>query len=77
MGGFTGTLRSRCRLLGSFSNNDGDRNENVKKDVKMPNFLKKTQTRDDEIFFLFLNLSAVLKKSTPGKFASIRNFQRI
>ena len=38
MGGFRGTLRSRCPLLESFSNNDGDRNENVKKDVKMPNF---------------------------------------
>ena len=26
--------------------------------------------------FLFLNLSAVPKKSTPGKFAYIRHFQR-
>ena len=29
------------------------------------------------IFFLFLNLSAVPKKSTPGNFAYIRHFQRI
>ena len=28
------------------------------------------------IFFLFLNLGAVPKKSTPGKFAYIRHFQR-
>ena len=33
--------------------------------------------RDDEIFFLFLNLSAVPKKSAPGKFVYIRHFQRI
>ena len=33
---------------------------------------------DDEIFFLFLNLSAFPKKSTSGKFAYIiRHFQRI
>ena len=35
------------------------------------------KTSDDEIFFLFLNLSAVPKKSTPGIFACIRHFQRI
>ena len=29
------------------------------------------------IFFLFLNFSAVLKKSTPGKFAHIWQFQQI
>ena len=29
------------------------------------------------MLFLFLNLSAVPKKSTPGKFAYIRNFQPI
>ena len=34
-------------------------------------------TSDDELFFLFLNLSAVPKKSTPGKFPYIRNFQQI
>ena len=30
-----------------------------------------------EIFFLFLNLRAVSKKSTPRKFAHIRHFRRI
>ena len=39
--------------------------------------LWRTQTSDDEMLFLFLNLSAVPKKSTPGKFAYIRNFQPI
>ena len=34
------------------------------------------KTSDDEIFFLFLNLSAVPQKSTPGKFAYHRHFQR-
>ena len=29
------------------------------------------------MFFLFLNLRAVPKKSTPGKFAYIKHFQRI
>ena len=29
------------------------------------------------LFFLFLNLSAVLKKSTPGKFAYTCHFQQI
>ena len=29
------------------------------------------------MFFLFLNLSAVPKKSTPGKFVHIRHFQPI
>ena len=93
--------------MGSFSNDDGGGNENVKKtigllsktsslhldhafwcislpllrdhDVKIPNFyvLRRTQTSDDEIFFLFLNLSAVPKKSTPGRSAyDIRRFQR-
>ena len=33
--------------------------------------------RTDEIFFLFLNLSAVPKKQPPGKFAYISYFQRI
>ena len=32
---------------------------------------------DDEVTFLFLNLSAVPKKSTPGKFAYFRYFQQI
>ena len=31
---------------------------------------------DDEFFFLFLNLSAVPKKSTLGKFAYVWHFQR-
>ena len=29
------------------------------------------------MFFLFLNESSVLKKSTPGKFAYIKHFQEI
>ena len=33
--------------------------------------LWRTQTSDDEFFFLFLNLSAVDKKSSLGKFAYI------
>ena len=48
--------------------------------VKMPNFMfngGRAQTSDDEIFFLFLNMSAVPRKSNPGKFACIRHFQRI
>ena len=32
---------------------------------------------DDDFFFLSLNLSAVPKKSTPGKFAFITHFQGI
>ena len=36
-----------------------------------------TQTSDDESLFLFLNLSTVLKKSTPGKFAYTCHFQQI
>ena len=32
---------------------------------------------DDESLFLSLNLSAVLKKSTPGKFADTCHFQQI
>ena len=41
-------------------------------DVKMPNFTfygggGGPWTSDDKFFFLFLNLSAVLKKSTPGE----------
>ena len=31
---------------------------------------------DDKILFLFLKLSTVPKKSTPGKFAYIRHIQR-
>ena len=48
-------------------------------DVKMLNFTfyGGRKQGDDEIFFLFLNLSAVPKKSSPGKFAYIRHFQRI
>ena len=47
----------------------------------MPSFTfyggRKQATSNDELFFLFLNLSAVPKKSTPGKFPYIRNFQQI
>ena len=93
--------------VGSFSNDDGDGNENVKKaigllskttslhvhhaflyislpllhdyDVKMPSFTfyGGRKTSDDKLFFLFLNLSAVPKKSTSGKLAYISYFQRI
>ena len=80
---------------GSFSNDDGDGNEHVKKetclfrktttlhvhhaflyifslslhdyDVKKPHFTFLGE-RDDELFFLFLNLSAVRTKSTPEEF---------
>ena len=37
----------------------------------------RTQASDDESLFLSLNLSAVLKKSTPGKFAYTYHFQQI
>ena len=47
-------------------------------DMKMPNFtFYGVQTSEDEILFLFLNLSVVPKKSTPEKFAYIRHFQQI
>ena len=94
-------------LLGSFSNDDGDGNEDVKKaigllrktetlhghhaflyislpslhdyDVKMPNckFYGGRKQSDDEFLFLSLNLSVVLKKSTPGKFTYMCHFQPI
>ena len=35
------------------------------------------ETSDDESLFLYLNLSAVLKKSTSGKFAYTCHFQQI
>ena len=91
-------------LVESFSNDDGDVNENGKKaiglisktitlhvhhtflcislpslknyDVKMPNFTFYGENKsDDELFFLFLNLSPVPKKSAPGEFTYIRHFQ--
>ena len=95
------------KKIGSFSNDDGDGNEIMKKaigllsktislhvhhaflhislpllhdyDVKMPSFTfyGGRKTSDDKLFFLFLNLSAVPKKSTPGKLAYISYFQRI
>ena len=43
----------------------------------MPNFIGGPFTSDDELIFLSLNLSAVSKKSTPGKFSFIWHFQRI
>ena len=48
-------------------------------DMKMPSFTfyGGCKTSDDKLFFLFLNLSAVPKKSTPGKLAYISYFQRI
>ena len=41
--------------------------------VKMPYFtlLWRTQTSDDEIFLLFMNLHMVLRNSTPAEFAYI------
>ena len=47
-------------------------------DVKMPNCkFYGGRKSDDESLFLSLNLSAVLKKSTPGKFAYTCHFQQI
>ena len=48
-------------------------------DVKMPSFTfyGGRITSDDKLFFLFLNLSAVPKKSTPGKLAYMSYFQGI
>ena len=48
-------------------------------DVKTPSFTfyGGCKTSDDKLFFLFLNLSAVPKKSTSGKLAYISYFQRI
>ena len=48
-------------------------------DVKIPNFMfyggrKQATTKCS---FFFLNVSSVLKKSTPGKFAYIKHFQEI
>ena len=93
--------------VGSFSNDDGDGDENIKKtirllskttslhvrhtflyislpllhnyDMKMPSFTfyGGCKTSEDKLFFLSLNLSAVPKKSTPGKLTYISYFQRI
>ena len=93
-------------VVGSFSNDDGDGNQDVKKaigllrktttlhvhhaflyisspslhdyDVKMPNckFYGGRKQATTNLFFS-LNLSAVLKKSTPGKFAYTCHFQQI
>ena len=41
------------------------------------NVLRRTKTSDHDFFFLSLNLSAVPRKSTLGKFAYIRHFQGI
>ena len=45
----------------------------------MPNFIffMEYVTSDNELFFLSLNLRAVSKKSTPGKFSYIWHFPRI
>ena len=45
-------------------------------DVKMPSFTfyGGRKTSDDKLFFLFLNLNAVPKKSTLGKLAYISYF---
>ena len=39
--------------------------------------ISKTRTYDDEILFLFLNLNIFLDNSTPGKFAYIRQSERV
>ena len=48
-------------------------------EMKMPSFMfyGGRKTSNHKLFFLFLNLSAVPKKSTPGKLAYISYFQRI
>ena len=46
-------------------------------DVKIPNCKFQRRTSDNESLFLSLNLSAVLKKSTPGKLAYTCHFQQI
>ena len=48
-------------------------------EVKMPNFTFYGERKQGttNFFFLFLNLSAVPKKSTPGKLAHISHFQWI
>ena len=93
-------------ILGSFSNDDGDGNQVVKKaigllrktttlhvhhaflyislpslhdyDVKMPNckFYGGRKQATTNLFFS-LNLSSVLKKSTPGKLVYTCHFQQI
>ena len=39
--------------------------------------ISKTLTYDDEFLFLFLNLNIFLDNSTPGKFACIRQSERV
>ena len=93
--------------VGSFSNDDGDGNENVKKaigllskttslhvhhaflyislpllhdyDVKMPSFTfyGGRKTSDDKLFFLFLNLSAVLKNQLQGNWPTLAIFSEL
>ena len=93
-------------VIGSFGNDDGDGNQDVKKaigllrktttlhmhhaflyisspslhdyDVKMPNckFYGGCKQATTNLFFS-LNLSVVLKKSSPGKFAYTCHFQQI
>ena len=92
-------------LIGSFSNDDGDGKENVKKavgllrktttlyvhhvflyislpslhdyDAKMPNCKFYGGRKQATTNILSLKLSAVLKKSTLGKFAYTCHFQQI
>ena len=46
-------------------------------DVKMPNFTFYGEHKsDDELLFLFLNLSPVPEKSTPGQFAYIFSWNK-
>ena len=93
--------------VGSFSNDDSDGNQNIKKaigllcktttlhvhhaflyislpslhdyNVKMSDckFYEGRKQATTNLFFLSLNLSAVLKKTTPGKFAYTCHFQQI
>ena len=78
----TGTGQVSHQLgLRSFSNDDGDGNDNVKRSnryISLPLLHDYDEGRKQATthFFLYLNLNAVPKKSTPGKFAYIWNFQR-
>ena len=82
-------------MLGSFSNDDGNNNEDVKKVIglfrktttlhvhhaflyiSLPSLHKYNMKMPNCKFFPSLKLRALLKKSTPGKFAYICHFKQI
>ena len=65
----------RYRLIFEKNNNDSDNKQ--KSLINMQGWTRNLRTTTTwKFFFLFLNLSAVPKKSTPGKFAYFRPFQR-